>query len=206
MATWLLAAALVVLIGWEVAGPGPEGSAVATRPATLGRAAPAPAASGAGDLAYQRAAQSLARPLFTPERRPAPDGTAPALAGAALPRLAAVFTGPSGRRAMFASDTKPIFLVEGGVIGGFTVRSIAPGEVTLSGPKGLMVLRTSFGVRPDGTQPSVTGPPFPGPSLAPLNRPIGPMPFQQSPAPSGLDILRNLGASPTPVPVPAPSR
>jgi hypothetical protein len=104
----------------------------------------------------------LARPLFSPSRRPprpAPAaGSGPAVQGE-FPRLAAVLIGPSGRSAIFAGSagSKPIIVREGDAVASFVVRSIEPGRVTLDGPSGRRELRPVFvngsELQPSGVQP-----------------------------------------------------
>ncbi len=108
-------------------------------------AAPASAASRAPVLAPDAAATRwaqvlLARPLFSPDRRP-PDVVRSAAAAHALPRLAGVLVGPEGRRALFAGG---VVLAEGGALGPWRVAGIAAGQVTLTGPGGVRVLRPAF--------------------------------------------------------------
>lgn len=94
----------------------------------------------------------LARPLFTPGRRPAPAAEGPAgAADADLPRLAGVIVAPSGRRAIFVSaDAHSLVVQEGGSVGRYVVRSIAPGQVTLVDAERQQVIRPSHA---KGTMP-----------------------------------------------------
>ncbi len=88
----------------------------------------------------------LARPLLSPDRRPAAgmDDTA-AAGGSGLPRLTGILVGPFGRSAIFASNaSKPIVLGEGGRIDAYTVQSIDAAEVQLDGPSGVQRLRPAF--------------------------------------------------------------
>lgn len=88
----------------------------------------------------------LARPLFSPNRRPAAapdDGAAGRVPG--LPRLSGILVGPFGRSAIFASDTsRPVVLGEGGRIAAYTVRSIDASGVRLDGPQGVQRLQPAF--------------------------------------------------------------
>lgn len=89
---------------------------------------------------------ALARPLFSPNRRPAAD-LAGAVGGspAGLPRLAGIVVGPLGRSAIFAVDGgKPIVVQEGGRVAAYLVKSIEAEEVRLLGPDGARVLSPSF--------------------------------------------------------------
>ena len=93
----------------------------------------------------------LARPLFSPDRRPAADATSAtgrSLPG--LPRLAGVMVGPFGRSAIFALEgSKPIVVQEGGAVAAYRVKSIEPEEVRLIGPDGVEVLKPSFAQGPN---------------------------------------------------------
>ncbi len=88
----------------------------------------------------------LARPLFSPDRRPPADAAAAAgsrLPG--LPRLAGIIVGPFGRSAIFAPDgNKPLVVQEGARIAAYTVKSIEATQVRLVGPDGARVLYPSF--------------------------------------------------------------
>ncbi len=93
-------------------------------------------------------ATSLARPLFAPDRRPPAAGTVAATSGGPhLPRLAGTLVSTEGHRAIFAAEAdggRPLVVDEGGRVGPWTVRSIAPGEVMLSGPDGQRTIGPSF--------------------------------------------------------------
>ena len=77
----------------------------------------------------------LARPLFSPSRRPAATLTASAAPPAVLPRLAGTIVHGVDRSVIFtlASGGKPVVAHEGSVVGGYTVRAIQAGRVTLAG-------------------------------------------------------------------------
>lgn len=131
----VLAAALAGVIGWELTAdqdpspPEPE----AARPAPL----PSVTARRTRDDAAGQARTALARPLFQPNRSP---GTvAPSLlpAAEALPRLTALLSGPFGRRAIFAgADGRSVAVEEGAALGGWTVVSIRPEGVSVTGRDG----------------------------------------------------------------------
>lgn len=89
---------------------------------------------------------ALARPLFSHRRRP-PSTTVAAVGGPrALPRLTGILLSPGRRLAIFApAHGKPIITGQGGRIGPYTVRRIAPDRVTLLGADGRHVLRPQFG-------------------------------------------------------------
>ena len=89
----------------------------------------------------ERMAQTvLARPLFRADRKP--DGSLAAGAAvnrqAPLPRLTGVTLTPSGATAIFQPDDggKPILVGEGGMVAGWTVRSITARKVVLAGDDG----------------------------------------------------------------------
>jgi general secretion pathway protein N len=155
----LLAAALVATIVLELRGRSRDSeamlpSAVPSLPTPTGRsAAPAP-----GQIA-RWAATSLARPLFSPGRRPpAVEAAAPGAAPPSLPRVAGVVVTPAGRQAIFAAkeSDKPLVVGEGGRVGAFTVQSIRAGQVTVRGPGGERVLQPAFD--PDAPAPAAPQP------------------------------------------------
>jgi len=116
---------------------------------------PPAAAAPAADLSASVQAWSAAilqRPLFRPDRRPlAPD----AAVTATLPRLSAIIISSTGGAAIFSGDDgKAIAVTAGGVIDGYRIATIGPGEVKITGPAGDRTLHPQFA--PD-TQ-SATGP------------------------------------------------
>ncbi len=118
----------------------PSGPAVA--------APPAPAA----DHGAEWAAMLLARPAFSPDRRPPAPALAPmAAAGAETPppRLTGILITAAGRSAIFADPVHPLVVREGGILGHFAVQRIEPGQVTLIGPGGPQIIRPAF----DTTRP-----------------------------------------------------
>jgi hypothetical protein len=90
---------------------------------------------------------SLARPLFSRDRRPT---VVAAKAGetviSSMPRLTGVLVSPLGRSAIFAGPDggKPMVISEGSSLGPYLIKSIAPGHVTVSGPEGERDLEPSF--------------------------------------------------------------
>ena len=151
------------------------------RPALPAAAVPPGTPVGDAVATGERVATILARPLFSPDRRP-PASIAgdPSSGGAEPPRLAGILVQRAERRAIFAGveEGRPLVLREGDRLGPFTVQEITPAQVTVLGPAGPRVLRPSF----DGSTAAA--------------RPAGPatgteMPFVRLPTPSGMDILRN---------------
>ena len=182
-------------VAWELVGP-----AQAPRvpgPVRAETVRPEPAAARPDDTPKD-VVKILARPLFSPGRRPlAPDVVAEATpAAAVLPRLAGVLVTAAGKSAIFAAEPRATVVQEGGKLGRFTVRSIEPGQVVVAGPDGLRTVQPSFDLSRAARaatpppQLGLTMPPpgaFPGlPGLA-----KDAMPFNQTPAPSGLAILQN---------------
>jgi hypothetical protein len=103
----------------------------------------APAAQDTADAAAgQWAAVALARPLFTPGRRPLGQ---PAAADASLPRLSAIiFTGAAGRAVFAADGQKPLVVGPGGIIAGYVIKRVAPDHVELTSSGGTLSLRPQF--------------------------------------------------------------
>jgi hypothetical protein len=90
------------------------------------------------------AASILARPLFSPTRRPAPSGERPNRRQV-VPRLSGVVVYGAKRLAIFAGPRgKPMVAVEGERVGGWVVRLIQPDRVTLVGPGGARRMRPMF--------------------------------------------------------------
>lgn len=143
-----LAGVLTCLIALELVGGGAseDGGIVAVRHAPPKRAATV--AAEAADRTDAWVATSLARPLFSRDRKPTPvaaksDG-GPAISS--LPRLSGVLVSPFGRLAIFAASEggKPIVVAAGGTLGPYTVTEIEPGTVTVSGPDGEQNLVLKF--------------------------------------------------------------
>jgi hypothetical protein len=139
-------------------GAGPPSAAHATTPAT--------ASAVARDHVADWVETILARPLFSPSRRPPSVATAGLAAEiiVGLPRLAGILVSPAGKRAIFAAGSggKPLIVAEGDSVGKWTVRAIESSAVTLTGPDGARVLHTSFQNSTAPAQPaqpaSITGP------------------------------------------------
>lgn len=84
----------------------------------------------------------LARPLFSPDRKPMPAAHAGA---SALPRLTGTIRTDSGVLAIFQpADGKPIVLGRGGAITEWTISEIADGEVVLQRGGSTSTLRLSY--------------------------------------------------------------
>jgi len=204
----LLAAALsgVILLGLD---PGVDEAGL-PQPAPR-RAAPSAAGGAAAGAAETPSGQLdgwvstvLARPLLSPDRRPAPPGDAAApAAGAALPRLTGTLVTPSGRSAIFAGGAAPLVLQEGGRVGAFTVMRIEAGQVMLAGPDGVRVLGPRFDperrAAPPAEGAAAPPAPLPPPSQAPGAGPAAGRP------PAGLPPIPGGAAPPPGAPAIVPS-
>jgi hypothetical protein len=138
-----IALMLAVVIAWEF-GDMPRDTVTPAGPYDTMATRVAPRAHADNVQAW--VSPILARPLFSPDRRPAADMDTTAAAGMpGLPRLTGILIGPFGRSAIFASKgSKPIVLREGGRIDAYTVRSIDPAQVRLDGPNGVQRLQPAF--------------------------------------------------------------
>lgn len=98
----------------------------------------------------------VARPLFSPDRRPV---TANTHSVAGLPRLTGIVVAGSRRLAIFAAGTngRPIVVEAGSHVGVYSVRDIADGAVTVVGPEGTSVIRPIFDAAPaaPGAKPAL---------------------------------------------------
>jgi|SRR5579863_604106 len=145
--------------------PPPAGSPkVDSAPATVSASRPDP---------QQGVSVILARPLFSPTRRPPPTSQSEnsnnvELGGA---RLTGIVITPNARLAIFdIKGAKAVVLNEGETMSGWRVDSIAPGEVSLLGPGGSKTLQPKLDT--SHTVSSNTGAPGqpPPPSDAPRSR------------------------------------
>ncbi len=135
---------LLLLILLESRGGPVEKAAVAIHPpfAAGDPSRPATVATPAATL-QGWSGTILARPLFSPSRRPGQV----AVASAELPRLAGIIIGPGGASAIFAGagDTRAIIAGPGAHAGPYLVRAVGPAGVTVLGPDGLQLLRPAYG-------------------------------------------------------------
>nr|WP_294529035.1 hypothetical protein [uncultured Rhodopila sp.] len=130
------------VIGVELAGgralpdamPGRVGPAVSGG----GSAGAAGEAPGRRDV---RLAAILARPLFSPDRRPAASA---ARSVSGLPRLTGIVVTGSRKLAIFAGPGKAMVAEEGVRLGAYEVTAISDAGVTVAGPEGTTVLRPIF--------------------------------------------------------------
>lgn len=86
-------------------------------------------------------ATTLARPLFSPARRP-PEAAQTTASELSDKRLSGIVVEPDRRFAIFAvTGAKPLTVVEGDSVDGWRVESITPNEISLVGPKGNRTLQ-----------------------------------------------------------------
>lgn len=141
----VLAAVLAVLLygEWQTSPSGSPSELQGGRPPVW---APVTArAANPHDHDMRWAELILARPLFSPTRRPPEmtDHDKPGLV--AVPRLAGVVVGAGQAGAIFAeAGSKPIVVKVGDRVGPYTVKSVAVGQVTVEGPSGTEVLHPAF--------------------------------------------------------------
>jgi general secretion pathway protein N len=130
------AAALLLLLAaeWIV----PADPPVSRQPPAI--PAPAPDARATADIG-EWADVILARPIFSPDRRPA--ALAAGDAAQPLPRLSAIIIAAGIRCAVFSTPgEKPLLLGPGGEVGGYRLQAITANSVAMLGPDGsTMTLR-----------------------------------------------------------------
>jgi hypothetical protein len=145
---------LACVVAFELRGatPAPPALAASRTPAPV--AAKSPPGPGAKGRSAQQVSVILARPLFTPGRRP--EAADAAAASVDLARLTGILVGPSGKAAIFAgrSGGKPVVIEEGARIGRYVIGTIEANAVTVIGPEGTRVLHPSF----DPSPPAVAKP------------------------------------------------
>lgn len=166
---------LIVMVEW-IAGLADLGRvAPPTRPAHPQHHATGPASEvGAPpEMIDDWVRTSLARPLMTSSRRPAPsaEDNGVAISGG-LPRLAGTIMTQGDATAIFARDDngRALILHQGGSMGPYRVTAITADSVTITGPDGAQTLHPrfgeakTFGYQPGPYQPGYQpGPVMPGP-------------------------------------------
>jgi hypothetical protein len=106
----------------------------------------------------------LARPVFSPTRRPPATAEGDPRGNSDLngTRLTGIVIEPGRRFAIFAAaDAKPLELDEGQSLGGWKIETITPREVIVSGQGGSRILRPKLEretTGPAGPTPAVLGP------------------------------------------------
>lgn len=137
----------------------PQGTPL--RPFVPGLPGVEPSTAALQARAAAEASAALKRPLFRPDRRPAPASTRGTAAageppGATLARLAGIVVTASMRRAIFAGqDGKPVIAAEGERFGALRVVGISADRVTVSGPAGTSVLRPRREAASDSPAPEI---------------------------------------------------
>lgn len=159
---------LALLLGFEISRPALSGHAMAPRLGTVEPAVGAtPAPLNRAIAAWQK--PILARPLFSPSRRPARSTAgAGAQASAGLPRLSGIIIAHGQAEAIFAPATGQAMLLKaGGRIGDYTVVSVGADGVVVSGPDGRQTVQPRF----VGTDSKVSPAPEPRQSAGPERPP-----------------------------------
>ena len=134
-----LAAALALLFAGEILLPGSP----AVPPHKMFAIPSAAPEAAADEAAGQWGDTILARPLFSPDRRPV--SAAGTDTSTSLPRLSAIIITGGTHAAVFSADgQKPQVVTAGGSIDGYQLDSIAPDSVQLTGPDGPLTLRPQF--------------------------------------------------------------
>jgi hypothetical protein len=184
----LLSLALAGIIALELRSGGQDAELAPAAPSRAAAPVQPPTPLASADQLQAWSDTILARPLFSPSRRPPAAGAAAAGAPPpALPRLAGILMDGGRRSVIFASqgERRPVVVSEGAGLDGFRVELIEAGRVTVVGPGGRQVLRPSFDPNP------------PPPVAVPAQAPPG------QPGPPGLPGLQ---ASPGVTGLPTPNR
>ena len=136
----VLSAALCVVIAGELSSHPPDAGPVA-RSATGGVSPQPPQPLEPPNRRSVWLDQILARPLFSPDRRPVEVGGV-----SGLPRLTGIVVAGSQRVAIFAgpANQHPIVAEAGTRVGAFEVQTIGDSGVTVVGPEGTSLLRPIF--------------------------------------------------------------
>jgi hypothetical protein len=155
------------MVAWEIdIEPGRDVSPAAAPPAWRGAPPSGPVTPGAAEQAGHWAATALARPLFSPNRRPSTEAVA---AGDQPLKLQGTIVVPAARLAIFAppGGGKSVVVRERDRMGGLGIDEIRPGEVAATGPDGRVIFRLgrgSPGEHPLGSTAEPPGGSLPGPS------------------------------------------
>jgi general secretion pathway protein N len=186
----VLTALLIALVGtvaFELRGADLQPPLAPITAAGAGRSTPAAAPAGVSvtDVDNLHVATILARPLFSPDRRPLETGGE---AEAGPGRLTGVMVTSTGKTAIFAgpANGRPLAVREGEHVGRDIIASISADAVTIVGSGGQRILHPSFDPNPP-----------PRPAAAAQTAPGGPPRFQ--PAAERLPVA-NGGSAPTPRP------
>lgn len=149
---------LAAIVAEEVVGFAPPQAPAARRAQAV---PPSVGAESTPDHTPEWVETILARPLFSPDRRP-PAGTTAAAAHApqGLPRLSGIVVGPFGRSAIFVPDGgKALVVAEGSRVDAWTVQKIDEDAVRISGPGGTRTIEPTFQTLPPTGQRKALSPP-----------------------------------------------
>jgi len=138
------ACGLTATLAWELGAFASADARIAARPRAAIAAAPAEVMA---DHTGEWISAILARPVFSPDRRPVAEiaSTPGVRSPQGLPRLSGVLVGPFGRSAIFEVDgRRPLVVDEGGRIDTWTVGTIEADAVQISGLGGTRTVRPSF--------------------------------------------------------------
>jgi hypothetical protein len=152
----ILGAGLAATVAWEIGGaPEPDAASGAVPLAWRATSTVKAAAPAAADQAGRWAATVLARPLFSPSRRPSADAVA---AGDQPLKLQGTILVPPARLAIFAppGGGKSVIVHERDRMGALGIDQILPGEVAATGPEGRVVFRLGRG---SASEPPAAQPP-----------------------------------------------
>jgi len=196
-------AVLGTLLFLELTSAQDNQPAVASAPA---RVAEPPAARPQRPQIDALVATSLARPLFSPTRKPSDRATDGRPADEGLPnvRLTGIVIEPDHHLAIFAvPNAKPLVRSEGETVDDWKLESIGPRQVSLSGPTGVTTLEPK-------TDPNIIRPavPQPGPTPGqPAATPVQPAAAAGQPVTPGRPPLPvALGRPPLPPGAQPPGR
>lgn len=173
--TWLLAALLTAGIVAALAWP--DRTPLPARPPPPPVQAPGVAPN---EPAPDYTAPLLARPLFTPGRRPDPAGATPAMAALRPPeppRLTGILVTRAGRSAIFAAQPGGLaatVVKEGSRMGPWRVDAIHTADVQLSGPDGQRTVRLAYSDTAQAGAPAAQLPPAFQTDTAPSSLPTPP--------------------------------
>jgi hypothetical protein len=146
-----IASVLSCILAWELLpADGNRASLLPERNPTRAGANPNTAGKPNAGLWTVSPRVLLDRPLFSPDRRPAPVATAAAaVAVEEIPRLAGIITGPGGELAIFEDGSGHQHIAaRGDQLGRFKIGTIAPGQVSLIASEGERVLRPRLAKSP----------------------------------------------------------
>jgi hypothetical protein len=218
----LVLGALALSLGGVIALESTPGPSTGRGPLAADVTRLGPVAPHAGDTKQVQSwvDMILARPLFSPSRRPPASAAGSGTSGPGFPRLTGIVIMPHRREAIFAvaGRTQPIVMIEGSRLNGVLIKSIDAGAVVIVDAAGTRRLRPSFApaTAASGPAPAASGganpimlglPPVPsGPHASPYasfrglsGRPLG-LVANPASTPQGEAPIMPLPRSPAPAP------